>query len=226
MMCEEGHVGKGFIRQATPHDIDALIDIYIECFPERVNEVFGGPHRRVFIRDYLLFYLAWDPTSNWVYVRDGAVVGFIMVPCHYSPWRAMLSHGRPFRWIGHCLTGKYGFPIHIAKKFFSGGFAFSTDPAIKRLQGRPYIHAIAVRATDGKELSQGLVGIGRQLMRWAIADQRRKGIHFWWGVVQPSGSRFLPIWKRIGFKICPISNGEFLGWMDDLDDDLRHCECR
>ena len=60
-----------FIRQATAQDIDALVDIYIESFPERVKEVFGGPHRRVFIGDYLLFYLAWDPTSNWVYVKDG-----------------------------------------------------------------------------------------------------------------------------------------------------------
>ena len=68
-------MGKGFIRQATPQDIDALMDIYIECFPERVNAVFGGPHRRVFIRDYLLFYLAWDPTSNWVYVKDGRCSG-------------------------------------------------------------------------------------------------------------------------------------------------------
>jgi hypothetical protein len=226
MMRGEGIVGKEFIRQATAHDIDALIDIYIECFPERVNEVFGGPHRRVFIRDYLLFYLAWDPASNWVYVKDGIVVGFIMVPCHYSPWKAMLSRGQLFRWIGHFLIGEYGFPTHLVEKFCSGGFAFSSDPAIKRLQGKPYIHIIGVRATDGKEPSRGLLGIGRQLMRWAIADQRRKGIHFWWGVVQPSGSRFLPIWKRIGFKIRPISNGDFLGWMDDLDDDLRHCECR
>jgi hypothetical protein len=220
-------VGKDFIRQATPHDIDALVDIYIECFPERVNEIFGGPHRRVFIGDYLLFYLAWDPTSNWVYVRDGAVVGFIMVPCHYSPWRAMLSDGRLLRWVGHCFTGKYGFPIHIAKRFFSGGFAFSSDPAIKRLQGKPYVHAIAVRAIDdGKEPSQGLVGIGRQLLHWAIADHRRKGIHFWWAVVQATGSRFIPIWKRIGFKIYPISDGHSLALLGDPDDDLRHSECR
>jgi hypothetical protein len=226
MMPGEGVVGKEFIRQATPQDIEALIDIYIECFPERVNEVFGGPHRRVFIRDYLLFYLAWDPSGNWVYVRDSTVVGFIMVPCHYSPWRAMLSDAQLFRWIGHFLMGEYGFPTHLMQKFFRGGFAFSSDPAIKRLQGKPYIHVIGVRTTGGKESSRGLLGIGRQLMLWTIADQRRKGIHFWWGVVQPSGSRFLPIWKRIGFKICPISNGESLGWMRDADDDLGHSEYR
>jgi hypothetical protein len=226
MIRGEGLRGREGIRQAMPQDIDALVDIYIECFPERVTEVFGGPHRRVFIRDYLLFYLAWDPPNNWVYVRDGTVMGCIMVPCHYSPWKAMLCHAQLFRWIGHFLMGEYGFPRHLVKKFLSGGFAFSSDPAIKRLQGKPYIHLIAVRASEGKELSRGLMGIGRQLMRWAIADQRRKGIHFWWGVVQPSGSRFLPIWKRIGFKIRPISNGQSLGWMDDLDDDLRHSECR
>ena len=224
-MRGDGIVGKDFIRQATPQDIEALIDVYIECFPERVNEVFGGAQRRVFIRDYLLFYLAWDPSSNWVYVRDGALMGCIMAPCHYSPWKAMLSHGQLFRWMGHFLIGEYGFPTHLVKKFLSGGFAFSSDPAIKCLQGKPYIHLIAVRATDGKGSSRGLLGIGRQLMRWAIADQRRRGIRFWWGVVQPSGSRFLPIWKRIGFKIRPISNGEFLGWLDYLDDDLRHSEC-
>ena len=224
-MRGDGIVGKDFIRQATPQDIEALIDVYIECFPERVNEVFGGAQRRVFIRDYLLFYLAWDPSSNWVYVRDGALMGCIMAPCDYSPWKAMLTRGQLFRWIGHFLTGEYGFPTHLVKKFLSGGFAFSSDPAIKCLQGKPYIHLIAVRATDGKGSSRGLLGIGRQLMRWAIADQRRRGIRFWWGVVQPSGSRFLPIWKRIGFKIRPISNGEFLGWMDYLDDDLRHSEC-
>ena len=138
----------------------------------------------------------------------------------------MLSRGQLFQWIGHFFMGEYGFPTHLVKKFFMGGFAFSSDPAIKRLQGKPYIHVIGVRATDGRELHRGLLGIGRQLMLWAIADQRRKGIHFWWGVVQPSGSRFLPIWKRIGFKIRPISNGDSLGWMDDLDDDQRHYECR
>ena len=56
MRREEAVVGKEFIRQATPQDIDALIDIYIECFRERVDAVFGGPQRRVFIGDYLLLY--------------------------------------------------------------------------------------------------------------------------------------------------------------------------
>ena len=53
---EEAVVGKEFIRQATPQDIDALLDIYIECFRKRVDAVFGRPQRRVFIGDYLLFY--------------------------------------------------------------------------------------------------------------------------------------------------------------------------
>jgi hypothetical protein len=69
MMRREGRVGEAFIRQAAPPDIKALVDIYIECFPERVNEVFGGPHRRAFIRDYLRFYLARDPL----------IIGFILL---------------------------------------------------------------------------------------------------------------------------------------------------
>jgi hypothetical protein len=219
-------VGKEFIRQATPEDIDSLIDIYIECFPERVAEVFGGPHRRVFIRDYLLFYLAWDPASNWVYIKDGTVVGFIMVPRHVPPRKAMLSHAQLFRWICHFLMGYYGFPIQLLKKFFSGGFAFTLAPTIKHLQGKPYIHLIAVKATDGKEPSRGLVGIGRQLLHWVVADHQKRGIHFCWAVVQPNGSRFIPIWKRFGFNICPIPNGEFLALLGDPDEARPPAECR
>jgi hypothetical protein len=226
MMRGEGIVGKEFIRHATYQDIDALVDIYIECFPERVNEVFGGPHRRVFIRDYLLFYLAWDSVSNWVYVKDGAVVGFIMVPCHYSPWKAMLSRAQLFRWIAHFLIGHYGLPVHLVKKFFNGGFAFTSEPMIKRLQGKPFIHLIAVKATDGREPSQGLLGVGRQLLRWVMADHRKKGVHFCWAMVQPTGSRFIPIWKRMGFKIYPISNGESLALLGDPDDDLHYSQYR
>jgi GNAT superfamily N-acetyltransferase len=226
MMREEGRVGEEFIRQATPQDIEALVDIYIECFPERVAEVFGAPHRRIFIRDYLLFYLAWDPASNWVYVKDGAIVGFVMVPCHYSPWKAMLSPAQLFQRICHFLLGKYGFPMYVVKQFFSGGFAFTSDPMIKRLQGKPFIHLIAVKATNGKESTRGLLGIGRQLLRWALAEQQKQGVHFWWALVQPSGSRFIPIWKRMGFKICPISNGEALALLGEPDEDIRHFEWR
>jgi ribosomal protein S18 acetylase RimI-like enzyme len=219
-------MGEELIRNATSEDLDALVDIYIDCFPERVKEVFGGPHRRTFIRDYLRYYLSWDPTSNWVYVQDGAVVGFMIAPGRYSSWRAMLSHGQLFQWIGHFCGGAYGFPLHIALQFLRGGFAFSADSSLRRLQGKPYIHVIAVKATGGKEPSRGLLGIGRQLLRWVIADHRRRGIHFCWAVVQPTGSRFIPIWKRIGFKIYPISNGKSLALLGDPDDDLRHSKCR
>ena len=217
---------KDHIRNATPQDIEALVDIYIECFPERVEEVFGGAQRRVFIRDYLLFCLAWDPPSNWVYVKDSTVVGFIMVPRHYSLWRAMFDRAHLWCWIGHFLMGAYGFPLHLLKMFLSGGFAFASDPAIKRLQGKPYIHLIAVKATDGKEPSRGLLGVGKRLMDWAIADHWKKGVRFCWGVVQPTGSRFIPIWKRVGFKIYPIANGHYLGVLGDEDEDLRHSESR
>jgi hypothetical protein len=182
-------------------------------------------HRRVFIRDYLLFYLAWDPPNNWVYVKDGTIVGFIIVPCHYAPWRAMLVRAQLFRWVGHFFMGEYGFPIIVMKKFIGGGFSFTSDPAIKRLSGKPYIHLIAVKPMEGREPSNGLLGIGRELLCWVITDLHKKGIHFCWAVVQPTGSRFIPIWKRIGFKIHPISNGEFLALLGDLDEDLRHSEC-
>jgi hypothetical protein len=225
-MPGEGTMGNEFIRQATPQDIEALIDIYVECFPERVAEVFGRPPRRVFIRDYILFYLAWDPSCNWVYVRDGVIVGFIMAPCYYAPWRAMLSGAQLLRWMSHFLKGEYGLPIPLLKKFFSGGFAFSSDPTLKRLQGKPYVHLLAVKVTKGKEPSRGLLGIGRQLLHWAIADHRRKGSHFLWGVVQPTGSRFIPIWKRIGARIYPLANGASLALLDDPDADIRHSERR
>jgi hypothetical protein len=134
----------------------------------------------------------------------------------------MLSQGQLFRWIGNFLTGAYGFPIRLATKFLQGGFAFSGEPAIKQLQGKPYVHLIAVKASDGNTPSRGLLGVGRQLLHWAIADQRRQGIHFCWALVQPTGSRFIPIWKRIGFKIYPLSNGESLALLGNPDTDLRH----
>src|ERR687883_576867 len=132
MMQRAEHMGKEFIRHATCQDIEALVDIYVECFPEQVKRVFGGTHRRMFIRDYLLFYLSWDPESNWVYVIDGVVVGFIIAPARYSPWRAALSGGQLFRWLGHLLSGGYGFPLHILNRFLAGGFSFSRNPAIQR----------------------------------------------------------------------------------------------
>jgi hypothetical protein len=97
---------------------------------------------------------------------------------------------------------------------------------IKRLQGKPYIHLIAVKAAEGKEPSRGLLGVGRQLLHWVIADHRKKGVHFCWAVVQPTGSRFIPIWKRIGFKIYPISNCEFLALLGDVDEHLGDAQPR
>jgi hypothetical protein len=224
-MGGETSAGTACIRQITPRDIDALVDIYVECFPERVQEVFGGPHRRTFIRDYLLFYLSLDPAGNWAYVRDGVVVGFTIVPCHYSPWRAVVSRGQLFRWVGHFLSGQYGFPVHILKSFLTGGFAFTAEPAIQRLRGRPYIHLIAVKPGDRKGSAGGLLGVGRQLLSWTIAEHRRRGIHFCWAVVQPSAGRFIPIWKRVGFKLYPLSNGEHLALLGDPGEDLGGREC-
>jgi hypothetical protein len=64
------------------------------------------------------------------------------------------------------------------------------------------------------------------LLYWVIADHRKKGIRFCWAVVQPTGSRFIPIWKRIGFKICPISNGQFLALLGEPDEGLCRSEGR
>jgi hypothetical protein len=219
-------MGQALIRNATSQDIDALIDLYVECFPERIREIFGGPHRRTFIRDYLRFYLSWDPEHNWVYVKDGAIVAALIAPCCYSPWRAALSHGQLFRWLGHLVSGEYGFPLHIVKSFLIGGFAFTSNSAIRHLWGKPYIHAIMVKPTARREPSRGLLGIGRELLGWMLDNHRKKGICFWWAVVQPTTSRFIPVWRRLGFRISPISNGHFLALWGEADADMRHSECR
>jgi hypothetical protein len=209
---------KDYIRAATYDDIDAIVEIYMQCFPERVKEIFGGAHRRIFLRDYLLFSLSLDPMNNWVSIQDGAVVGFIMAPCHYSQWRAMFSRWQLLRWVGHFLTGQYGFPAYLIRGFFRGGFTFDSDPAIKRLWGKPYIHLDAVKATEQREPSKGLLGVGRQLMRWAIAEHRKRGVNFCWGIVQPTASQYLPIWKRVGFKVSPISHGRWLILLGEPDE--------
>ena len=206
-------MGEELIRNATSEDLDALVDIYIECFPERVKEVFGGPHRRTFIRDYLHFYLSWDPASNWVYVQDGVVIGFMIAPGHYSSWRAMLSQGQLFRWISHFCRGAYGLPLHIGKQFLRGGFAFTADSAIKHLQGKPYIHLIAVKAAARMESSG--VSPGIQLVRWMFAEHGKRGIHFWWAVVQPTERRMIPFWQWMGFRFSPIANGQHLAMLGE-----------
>jgi hypothetical protein len=206
-------MGEELIRHATSGDLDALMDIDIECFPERVKEVFGGPHRRTFIRDYLRFYLSWDPASNWVYVQDGAVVGFMIAPGQYSSWRAVLSPGQLFRWIGHFCSGAYGLPIHIGKQFLRGGFAFTADSAIQRLRGKPYIHLIAVKAVVRMKPSG--VSPGIQLVRWMFAEHRKRGIHFWWAVVQPTQRWLVPFWQWMGFKFCTIANRQYLAMLGE-----------
>ena len=206
-------MGQELIREATFGDLEALVDIYIECFPERVKEVFGGPKRRTFIRDYLRFYLSWDPASNWVYVQGGIVVGFLIAPGHYSAWRALLSRGQLFRWVSHLFSGAYGFPIDIGKQFLRGGFAFSSDAAIKRLRGKPYIHLIAVKAVARVQRSGVPPSI--QLVRWMFAEHRKRGIHCWWAVVQPAQRRMIPFWQWMGFKFCLLANGQYLAILDE-----------
>jgi hypothetical protein len=118
-------MGEELIRNATSEDLDALVDIYIECFPERVKEVFGGPHRRIFIRDYLCFYLSWDPASNWVYVQDGAVVGFLIAPGHYSAWKAIF------------VGGRMGSPSILASNFSAGASPSLRIPLLSACTANP-----------------------------------------------------------------------------------------
>jgi hypothetical protein len=70
----------------------------------------------------------------------------------------MFSHWQLLRWVRHFLKGKYGVPSHILGGLLKGGFAFDVEPAIKRLWGKAYIHLNAVKATNQREPSTGLLG--------------------------------------------------------------------
>ncbi len=193
---------EGIIRHPSVRDIEALVDIYIECFPDRVEEVFGGAYRRTFIHDYLRFYLSWDPENNWVYLLDKKILGFVIGPCRHAPARAALAHGQVWRWLWHLLTGRYGFPLHIIKLFLTAGFAFNRKPAIKQLWGNPYIHLFAVTPRF-----QGM-GIGSKLMGWTLDQYRKQGVDFCWLVVEGGNERAIEFYKRFGFWIRErLANG-------------------
>lgn len=181
------------IRHPLEKDVDALVEIYITCFPDRVQEVFGGAHRRVFIGDYLRFYLAWDPAHAWVYAVGDDILGMVVSPCCYSPTRTALRRGQVFTWLWHLLSGRYGWPFHIIKLFLRTGFALNPDPAIKQLWGRPYIHLFAVaKGSQGK-------GVGSKLMKWTLDQFEREGIDFCWLVVQRDNLIGINFYTRFGF---------------------------
>jgi ribosomal protein S18 acetylase RimI-like enzyme len=186
-------MSQASIRHPLERDIDVLVEIYITCFPDRVREVFGGAHHRLFISDYLRFYLAWDPAHTWVYADGNEILGIVVSPCRYSPTRTALHRGQAFTWLWHLLSGRYGLPLHIVNLFLRSGFVFNRDPAIKRLWGKPYIHLFAV--TEG---SQGR-GIGSQLMRWTLDQFEREGIDFCWLMVQRGNLRGVNFYMRFGF---------------------------
>jgi len=209
---------EGVIRRPLEKDIDALAEIYIECFPDRVQDVFGGAHRRCFIRDYLRFYLSWDPENNWVYEVDGKILGFVIGPCRYAPARAALAHGQVFLWLWHLLTGRYGLPFHLVRLFFAAGFAFNPHPAVQRFWGRPYVHLVAVARE-----SQGM-GIGSRLMGWTLEQYRKQGVDFCWLVVQRSHGRGGEFYRRFGFRVHEtMANGDvIMVWGDPHDAGGHH----
>jgi ribosomal protein S18 acetylase RimI-like enzyme len=188
-------MGGDGIRLAQRCDVDALVDIYIACFPERVREVFGGPQRRTMIRDYLLFYLSWDPGNNWVAIGREGVVGFIIAPCRYSPLKAAVRHGQVWRWLWHLLSGQYGLPLHILRLFLVSGFAFSPNAVLQRMKGKPTIHLCAVRPRhQGRGVASGLVA-------HTMAAYRRNGVSGCWLAVQQDNIPAIALYKKFGFDL-------------------------
>jgi ribosomal protein S18 acetylase RimI-like enzyme len=193
------------IRTARLQDVEALIAIYTECFPERAMEVFGWPHRVILLRDYLQFYLSWDPQHNWVAVMDEEILGFVIAPCHYTPARAALTHGQMWHWLWHLITGKYGLPVHIFKLFLAAGFAFNPDPVIRQVWGKPTIHLCAIRPQQ-----QGR-GVGSRLMKQTLTSHQQAGMSFCWLVVQQENLRAIAFYKKFGFDCYQtLSQGDIV----------------
>jgi len=198
-------MADGIIRHPAVGDVEALADIYVECFPDRVKKVFGHTERRVFIHDYLQFYLSWDPDHNWVYLADEKVLGFVIAPCQYAPARALLANGQVVRCLWHLLTGRYGLPFHMARLFLLSGFAFTPEAPIRRLRGKPYVHLLAV-----KKCGQGK-GIGSKLMEWTLEQYERRSVDFCWLVVEGDNVRGIQFYARFGFRVhVKLSSGDLV----------------
>jgi ribosomal protein S18 acetylase RimI-like enzyme len=202
---------QGIIRHPSDRDIKALIEIYTTCFPDRVLEIFGGVDQRVFIGDYLRFYLTWDPANTWVYASEDEVVAVAIAPRQYAPLRAALVRGQVFFWLWHMLTGRYGVPLHILKLFLSSGFAFNTDSVIRELWGRPYIHLFAVAPRHQEQ------NIGSTLLNWTLDQYRRQGVECCWLVVRERNQRGIAFYQRFEFRIHKrLGSGDIVMIWGDL----------
>jgi ribosomal protein S18 acetylase RimI-like enzyme len=194
----------GTIRRACPEDLDQIVDIYLGCFPERAGEVFGPGSRRELVRDYLAFYLSWDPAHNWVYARESRVLGFLIAPAIYSPLRSALS-GPVLHWLAHLLSGRYGAPWRLALTFLRTGFSFRTEPAVRTRWGRPYIHGVAV----APEAARQRVGIGAALIRHMLSEHARAGVTYCWGLVPSWNAWAVEFHRRLGAQVeATLSNGD------------------
>jgi ribosomal protein S18 acetylase RimI-like enzyme len=210
----------GSIRHPMERDMDGIVAIYISCFPDRVLDVFGGEHHRLFIRDYFRLYLTLDPSNAWVYVcDDGTVLGVAIAPCRYSSLRAAFARGQCFPWIWHLLTGRYGFPALALKLFLKSGFAFSSDKAIQELWGKPYLHLLAVLPQyHGKK-------IGAQLMQWTFDHLRKQGVKECWAVVQKDNQKAIDFYTSFGLRTYThLKNGDLVMIWGNPHAALRYCE--
>jgi ribosomal protein S18 acetylase RimI-like enzyme len=202
---------QGSIRHPSERDLKTLVEIYTACFPDRVLKVFGGAHRYVFIGDYLRFYMTWDAANTWVYVNDDRVVGVAIAPRPSVPMRAGLVQGQVFSWLWHLLTGRYGIPVHILRLFLNSGFAFSSDPVIQELWGRPYIHLFAVAPGH-----QGQ-GIGSRLLGWTLEQYRKQGVECCWLSVQENNQAGIALYQKFGFRIHKLlGSGDIVMIWGDL----------
>jgi len=72
------------------------------------------------------------------------------------------------------------------------------------------MHFITVARADPKTPPKGPIGAGRQLVRWTVNKPRDKGLPFLRVVNQATTSQFVLVWKRMSFKIVPLSETESL----------------
>ncbi len=193
------------IRLAGEADVDQIVAIYRACFPERVAAVFGARPRVSLIRDYLRFYLSWDPDHTWVCVNGDVVRGFLIAPVRYAPLRAAFAGGQALGWGARFIGGRYGVPWRIIGAFLRSGFVFRAEPEIRRRWGQPYIHGIAVAPTPGVSR----VGIGVALMRHMLAAYRARGVAYCWGVVPAGNATGTDFHRGLGAEVeARLPNGD------------------
>lgn len=189
----------GSVRLAMRSDLDQIVSLYLACFPQRVREVFGDRDQRILIRDYLGFFLSWDPGGNWVYVEGDTVLGWIIAPCRYAPWRAAFAHGQVFRWGLHFLKGQYGWPIPIVKRVLGAGWALNADPQVRQMWGQPFIHGLAVEEGVRRQ------GVATELVRRVLAVHRKQGSHGCFAVIRPGNTPVISLLTKLGFTVSHVT---------------------